>query len=105
MAKKRRVGGARRYYRKAKRYASRFGLPCILGLGAALYAMGKMGWFDAAKEAFGGDLTGAAGILMSAMTPANMLGAAIMPVGVAIGRKVVGPVPLVKAGRYQIRLL
>jgi hypothetical protein len=98
----------RRYSRKRGGSKRRMGMPSIATGCLLLYAAKQFGWVDAATVATdGGDNAGgrAFTILKDNATITNALPVIVGGVVLSVARQAVGPVNLMRLGRFNIRAL
>jgi ATP:corrinoid adenosyltransferase len=84
---------------------SRFGFPSLVGLGLAIWTMASMGIFNAIDQLVKGNWTTAASNLVASFQSGAWLLPVAGAVGAKIARQAVGPVHLMKVGKYSIRAL
>lgn len=105
LARRKSRKGRRSYGRRFARHFRGMGIPSIAGLGLMFYTLHKFGFVDAASQAIGGNLVGAAGTIASRASNVNTyIGPVVGGLALKGVRSVAGPMVLGKVGKHSIRL-
>ena len=100
-------GRARTAYRRVAGFFRRhkWTVPSIAGGVLLLAAARRFGWGTAMSQAMTGNYTGALSTLTNNANVGNLIPIAAGGIALTVARGIVGPVPLTKVGKWQLRAL